>query len=232
MNRILILAAGFFAAIVHGQCTITGDSSIKTDQAATFSVDSDGNCNDCYYWTVSQDSKLKASDSKSNQILVTALETGKASLSVKYEKANATVKCQKTIEIVNPDLHPADQKCGVTISDFKDVKVNDKVISFFPNEDSSEYSYQWTVNYANGETKDSTEKIPQFTLSEVNYITSVKLRITKKSPICTLAITKKFDQDYWKPSSSDVGKVEQRTYKPGSYSDYLKSSSTTPNKDQ
>lgn len=226
MKYILTLAAGFVAASTYGQCTISGDSSIKLNGTATFSVDQKADCNDCYSWKSSADQNIFFDgNSKSNQINVRASQVGKSVISVAFKNGQSNIQCEKTVDVV--DSKPADSKCGVNISDFKEVKVNDKVISFFPNENSSDYLYNWTVKYANGEVKESAEKIPQFFFSEMNYITLVKLKIASKSPICTVGISKKYEQNFWTPTTKQLGKVEQKVYSPMSYSDYMKPEDTT-----
>ena len=108
--------------------------------------------------------------------------------------------------------------CVIFVDYFKDVKVNDDVISFFLNGTPLNDKYRWSITYANGETKESTEKVPQFYFSDVNYITVVKVKITKSNPVCSITVSKKYDDNFWK--TRKYGNLEQKVYSPVSYSEY------------
>lgn len=225
MKIFAFLVALFLSSNFFGQCTIAGNSVIKLNETATYSVDAKAQCEECYVWKSSSDQNLKIEGSSiSNKVNVRAAGLGKNTLSVTLLNGTAETKCEKTIEVVDENQTDVKGKCGVTINDFKDVKVSETVMSFFPNENAtSDYSYEWNVTYANNEVKTSTDKIPQFFFSEINYIKLVKLKVKPKDVLCVVSISKSYEQNYWKPASSQV-KVEQKVYSPMSYSDYLKSS--------
>lgn len=228
MKKFLTLAAGFLATFSYAQCTIIGSESIKANETASFSVDSKAQCEECYFWKSSSEQNLKIdSNNKTNKITVNAADLGKSTISVSVLTNQGPLQCEKVIDIVDSKQSIIENSCGIQINNFKDVKVTESVISFFPNENSSDFLYKWTVIYANGEIKKSTEKIPQFFFSEVNYITMVKLKITSKNPICSTTLSKKFEQNYWKPTSTKLDNIEQKNYSQGSYSDYLKSDDKT-----
>ena len=42
------------------------------------------------------------------------------------------LQCEKIIEVVDTKQNVAENSCGIQIDDFKDVKVTESVISFFP----------------------------------------------------------------------------------------------------
>jgi len=224
MKKFLTLAAGFLATISYAQCTIAGNSAIKPNETTTFSVDAKAQCDECYFWKSSNEQNLKIyGNNKTNKITVKTGSLGKSTLSVSVLTNQGPLQCEKIIEVVDTKQNVAENSCGIQIDDFKDVKVTESVISFFPNENSSDYLYKWSVTYVNGETQESSEKIPQFFFSEINYITTVKLKITSKSPICSITLTKKFEQNYWKPTNTKLGITEQKVYSQGSYSEYVKS---------
>jgi len=224
MKKILTLAAGFLATITFGQCTIAGNSSIKLNETATFSLDSKAQCEECYSWKSSNEQNLKIDgNNKTNKITVQAISLGKSTVSVSVLTSQGPQQCEKIIDVLDTKQNSVESSCGIQIDDFKDVKVTESVISFFPNENSSDYNYKWTVTYVNGDVQESTEKIPQFFFSEINYITTVKVKISTKSPICSITLTKKFEQNYWKPTNTKLGVIEQKVYSQGSYSEYVKS---------
>lgn len=229
MKKFLILVAGSLAALSFGQCTIAGNNSIKLNGSDTFSVDTKAQCEECYFWK-SADQNIKIdNNNKANKITVTAVNIGKSTLSVSILSDQGLLQCEKIIDVVDPKQSVAENNCGVFIDDFKDVKVTESIISFFPNENSNDYLYKWTVTYINGDSQDSTEKIPQFFFSEINYITMVKLKITTKSPLCSITLAKKYEQNYWKPTTTKLGNIEQKPYSQGSYTEYIKSGDKTKN---
>lgn len=223
MKKYLIVAAGSLATISFGQCTIAGNSTIKINETATFSVDAKAQCEECYSWKTSSDQNLTVDgNTKSNAIKVKASSPGQSTISVSILNNKGLLQCEKVIDVVDNKQELVDKKCGVFINDFKDVKVSESVISFFPNENSNDYLYKWIVTYINGDTQESREKIPQFFFSDINYITSVKLKIMTKSPLCSLTLSKKFEQNYWQTTETKLDIIEQKTYSQGSYSDYVK----------
>ena len=223
MKKYLIVAAGSLATISFGQCTIAGNSTIKINETAIFSTEAKAQCEECYSWKPSSDQNFKVDgNTKSNAINVKASSPGQRTISVSVLSDKGLLQCEKTIDVVDGKQALADKNCGVSINDFKDVKVTESVISFFPNENSKDYLYKWIVTYINGDKQESTEKIPQFFFSDINYITLVKLKIMTKSPLCTVTLSKKFEQNYWKPTTTKLGSIEQKTYSHGSYSDYIK----------
>lgn len=224
MKKYLIVVAGSLATVSFGQCTIIGNSTIKTNETTNFSVDAKAQCPECYSWKMSSDQHFTiAGNTKSNAINIKSSNPGQSTISVSLLSDKGLIQCEKIIDVVDENQNLADKNCGVFIDDFKEVKVAESVISFFSNENSNYYLYKWTVNYINGDTQESTDKIPQFSFSDINYITSVKLKITTKTPLCSVTLSKKFEQNYWKPMTTNLGNVEQKTYSPGSYSDYVKS---------
>lgn len=223
MKKYLTLAAGFLATISFGQCTIVGSSTIKINETAPFSVNAKAQCEECYSWKPSPDQNFTVDgNTKSNVINVKAANPGQGTISVSILSDKGLLQCEKTIDVFDAKQDLTDKNCGVFIDDFKEVKVTESVISFFPNENSNDYLYKWAVTYINGDTQESTEKIPQFFFSDINYITSVKLKITTKTPLCSVTLSKKFEQSYWKPTSANFGSIEQKAYSQGSYSDYVK----------
>lgn len=223
MKKIFVLAAGFTAAYSFGQCTISGNAIIKQNENPEFTIDSKAQCYECYSWQSSNDDILKINgNNNTNKISAKAMLPGKSTIAVSFLTSRGAVQCEKIVEIIGHD-EKAPKNCDLEVSDFKDVMVTESEISFFPNENSGNYNYNWTVSYVNGDVQESTEKIPQFFFSEINYIILVTLRIESKNPVCSVTLTRSFEQSYWKSKGGNVGKIEQKTYSPGSYSDYVKS---------
>ncbi|GGG61152.1 hypothetical protein [Epilithonimonas arachidiradicis] len=225
MKNLFIPIAGFLAITnLHGQCAITPSKIPTLNEITTITVGANAQCDECYSWKSSNEQVVKIEgNNKLKSVNLAGKSYGKSTISVSILTDNGVVLCEKNIEIVDPkqslQQNLLDNSCGINIDDFKDVKVSESIISFFPNANSGDYLYKWTVTYANGETSESTEKIPQFTYSENNYITTVKLKISNKVLLCSITLSKKFDANYWKASKNIV---EQKVYSPISYSDYVK----------
>lgn len=232
MKNLLILVASFLASNSYAQCVISGNTTLKPNEMATFSVDSKAQCDECYSWKSSSEPNLTIEgNNKTNKINVKSSQIGKGTISVSVFTSQGLQQCEKLVEVVAPAVvasTPAvtekkqalmENSCGILIDDFKDVKVSETIISFFPNGNPTDYLYKWSVSYANGEVQESTEKIPQFFYSEVNFITTVKLKITRNNPLCTITISKKFDETFWK--AKKLNQVEQKAYSPVSYDEYV-----------
>jgi len=221
MKNLFIPIAGFLAITnLYGQCNITTSKIPAPGELTTITVGANAQCDECYSWKSSNEEVVKIEGSKKlKSVNLAGKSLGKSTISVSILTDKGIVLCEKTIDIVDPQQHQLDNSCGINIDDFKDIKVSESIMSFFPNGNSGDYLYKWTVTYANGETSESTDKIPQFQYSESNYIASVKLKISNKVLLCSISLVKKFDANYWKASKNIV---EQKVYSPINYSDYVK----------
>lgn len=224
MKNLFTLVVSFLAIQnIYSQCTISSTSNPSPNQSLTFEVDAKAQCEECYSWKSSDEQILKIDGTNKNKaVKLSSKNPGKANVSVSVLTDKGLLQCDKSVEIVSNTASKQnvfENSCGIPIDDFKDVKVNESIISFFPNVNSNDYQYKWTVKYSNGETGESAEKIPQFSLVANAYINAVKLKITNKVLLCSITLTKKFDENYWKAAKNVV---EQKTYSPISYSEYIK----------
>ena len=224
MKNLLTLIVGFLTiGNVYAQCNITGNKTVAPNETTTFTVDAKAQCEECYFWKSSNEQVLKIEGSnKLGKVSLTGKGVGKSTISVSILTDQGLLQCEKNMELTDLKQSLAENNCGIKIDDFKEVKVSESIISFFPNSNSGDYLYQWTVTYANGENKESSEKIPQFFYSDINYITLIKLKVSSKSPICSMTISKKYEPNYWSKTASQTDKIEQKAYSPMSYSDYIK----------
>lgn len=229
MKKYLFMIAGFLAInSSYAQCNITGSKTIAPNETTTFTVDVKAQCEECYFWKSSNEQSFKIDgNNKLSKVSLTGKGFGKTNISVSILTDQGPVQCEKSIELTDLKQSLAENNCGIKVDDFKEVKVNETTISFFPNSNSGDYLYKWNVTYANGENQESDEKIPQFFYSDINYITLVKLKVSSKSPICSMTLSKKYEQNFWKPTTTKVGNIEQKAYSPGSYSEYVKSDEKT-----
>ena len=180
MKNLLLLAAGFLASSTYAQCTIAGNDNIKPNETTSLTVDAKAQCDECYSWK-SSDPKIKIDGkTKTNRIDVTSSQIGKSTISVSVFTSQGLQHCEKIVNVVAPVVvattlavketkqNIIENSCGIQIDDFKDVKVSESIISFFPNGNPTNYAYKWSISYANGEVQESAEKIPQFFYSDIN----------------------------------------------------------------
>lgn len=213
MKTLLTLILTVTSIFLAAQCNILGSESIKVGDSVKYSSNIVAKCIDCYSWKIFSQNQLIITDNKEGQISLKALKEGKAKISLTVETVDRNLTCEKNIEIQNPS-QVKEKKCDVEITDFKDVKVDQNTMSFFPNVISQKYSYRWKAFYTDGSVKESEEKIPQFPNNPSWVINSVEVQIFNKISLCTSIITKTFGEKFWFPK---VEKIEQRKYIQGSY---------------
>ncbi|WP_262151117.1 hypothetical protein [Chryseobacterium foetidum] len=213
MKTIFILILTSMSLLLPAQCQITGASTVKVGDSIQLMSNTAAKCIDCYRWNVSSDEFLSIQSSGEGKITLKALKAGTANINLTVETAHGKLNCEKDLEIQNHS-QVKEKQCDIEISDFKDVKVDDTTMSFFPNKMSQKYSYYWQAIYADGSTKESEEKIPQFPNSPAAIINTVSVKITNKSLNCFSVITRTYGEKFWFPK---VDKVEQRKYIQESY---------------
>lgn len=112
------------------------------------------------------------------------------------------MQCSKNIDIMDGNVaapftqEPTKSKCDIEVSNYKEVKVSERIVSFFPNVTNDAYKYSWTATYSNGETMSSTEKVPQFPYSKENGLTRVNVKVTSSK--CMRDFSKTYDANFWK----------------------------------
>lgn len=212
MKNLLILILSIVSLSLSAQCQIIGSSTVKVGDSLQLMADTAAKCTDCYSWKISSEDVLSVQSSAEGKISLKALKPGTAKINLTIETADGKSSCEKEVEIQIPS--GKDRKCDVEITDFRDVKVDENTMSFFPNVSSQKYSYQWKAFYADGSTRMSEEKIPQFTNNPNMFINSVEVQIINKSSLCSSFITRTFGEKIWFPK---VEKIEQRKYIQGSY---------------
>lgn len=220
MKKIIFIVAHFIIVQTYAQCNIVADNANAQNEEKSFTVDTKAQCDDCYLWTAPTLQIL--GNNKQNKVTVKNINTESSEISVLVLTADGIKECKKTLETTSSETPiPQTTKCGITIKDFKEVQVDSETLSFFPNENQFDYSYRWTVVYKNGDKKESSEKIPQFNISENNNITDTKLQVISKSPICSITISKNYPDSFW--FQKEKIKIEQKMYLQSDYVEPQKS---------
>ncbi len=203
MKKTITLFALLIAAFSMAQCIIIGKTSISIEENPMYSIENDNaQCTDCHLWvTVGGNSQLDG-DFRKNTIKLKPTAGGRTVLSLSILTPQGLSQCSKNIDITdktsNISTSSNQQKvdCDISVNSFREVKYAEGIVSFFPSNTQNNYGYTWTVIYANGEQKTSTEKIPQFPYTKEGSITTVKLKVL--STQCMKDLAKTYDNTYWK----------------------------------
>lgn len=205
-----------FAAVsmqLSAQCNIAGPSSINVSEETAYIIPNEiAQCKDCHLWVALGSDFLISGDNRQNSVKVKATNGGRKILSATVLTSKGILQCCKNIDVLiatsgtpssnssittsstaSQNSQPA---CDVKVDNFKEVKYDEGIVTFFPNSNDASYIYNWTISYDNGETKTSNEKIPQFSYSAENGIKTVRVKII--SAKCYKDYSKTYDSNFWK----------------------------------
>ncbi|MDO5616192.1 MAG: hypothetical protein Q4G16_08380 [Cruoricaptor ignavus] len=204
MIKKIILGFGIFASfLLSAQCNITGKSTIGINDVETYTLQNDNaQCTDCHLWvTIGGNSQLEG-DFRKSSVKLKPTSAGRTVLSLSVLTGQGLAQCSKNIDIVdsNSAVGNVQQKtnddCDINVNNFKEVKYSDGIVAFIPSSTNNNFRYTWTVTFANGEQKESEEKVPQFPYNQGNGIVSVKMKIV--SGVCLKNFSKTYEASYWK----------------------------------
>lgn len=203
MKKTLLLTAIAVYSVAFAQCKIVGNSQAKTTQPETYTIENDNaQCTDCHLWSVIGSNAAIDGEFRKNSVKIVPNSGGRIILSLTTLTSQGVSQCSKNIDIADNSVAatPSPEQnvnCDVEIKNFKEVKFAEGIVSFFPIEQNpKDFKFTWTVSYANGDKKESTEKVPQFPYSEANPINDVKVKIF--SGTCLKSFTKNYEANYWK----------------------------------
>ena len=121
----------------------------------------------------------------------------KTSMRLKTVKLRVTSRtCLKeyTKTYTASNINQEEIDCDISIKDFKEVRVSDDILAFFPSSTMNNYAYTWEVSYYNGETRTSKEKVPQFPANKTTMrVKTVKLKVQSKK--CLKEYTKEYTKE-------------------------------------
>ena len=190
---VLVSTLGF------AQCEITGKSSLVVGETAEYNISNESaQCKQCHQWTISGNAVISSDDHKLNNIRIKALAAGKTTLSLQYFSSHDLVKCTKEINITDdkaPTAKTTESNCDVPSINFKEVKIDNSTIAFFP-ESKENLSYTWEAFYADGKHETSAEKVPLFSINEQNPIIRINVKVFAKN--CYKIFAKTYDTSFWK----------------------------------
>lgn len=211
MKRTIILwSLSLIANIANAQCKIVGPDVLNTGQKMTYTIEADAaQCNECHKWKVNGDATSITSETKFNNADIKADKLGKSTLSLSIFTPNGITECSKeiTVDDKNQVTLPAEAptNCNIEVKNFREVRYDSQIVSFFPlfnseNEinqnDPNRYIYYWTATYKNGETKTSLDNVARFRVNTDNYITKIVLKVITGN--CYKQLSKDYTVDYWK----------------------------------
>lgn len=196
MKKYYLLFALITFVLNSAQCTITGADQVQVGERQTYAVSDNVQCTDCYQWTYLDQKVILEGDTRGNTMTLKGSVPGKADLLLEIKTPERTLKCQKSIQVIAPDVLDLNKpKCDITVDAFKEVRVSDTAVVFEPIAADNNYSYKWTVTYRSGDKKVSSEKLGKFDFSNGNVIDTVELDLVEKD--CTKKISKSYNSNYW-----------------------------------
>ena len=199
-KKIYLLSMFTLGTMAFAQCNIIGKTNIHINELVEFTTDSEAQCENCYQWKTTGNNIVMMGEGKQKKLQVKGSGQGQATLSLTVLTSNGTTLCNKTIEVNSPEnVAPIDNStsnCDIDIKDFKEAKVSDSIIGFFPNITENSYNYSWSIEYFNGNSQTSEEKVPQFQYNKDNMrFKTVKVKVISKK--CLRELTKNYDESFW-----------------------------------
>lgn len=207
MKKFTFLSLLFFGILLHAQCTINGKSTINLNTEEIYSVPNEtAQCKDCHLWVGVGNSASISGDNRQSSVKIKANTIGRQVLSVAILTQQGLVQCSKSIDIIDkkttaqngttttiePEQKP---DCNIKISDFKEVKYSENIVSFFPIGEDNQFRYIWTVTYFDGREVISKEKVAQFSFSKTDAPQSVKLQMVNNT--CLRTLTRTYEKSFW-----------------------------------
>lgn len=198
MKKFLLLFA-VWNGILSAQCTITGAEAIEVGEKQIYKVTGQGDvCADCFEWIYPDQKIIFEGETNKSEIKVKGSVPGDAVFSVKINSKNIPLKCSKQIKVIEPatKFRAGDiEKCEIPVTDFKEIKVGDKKVAFEAETADENYTYLWTAFYRDGTQKTSTDRKPQFEVTNDHVIDKVEVQVTLKT--CTKKISKSYHSNFW-----------------------------------
>lgn len=185
--------------ILSAQCTITGAETIEVGEKQIYKVTGQGDvCADCFEWIYPDQKIIFEGETNKSEIKVKGSVPGDAVFSVKINAKNNPLICSKQITVIEPatKFRAGDtEKCEIPVTDFKEIKVGDKKVAFEAETADENYTYLWTAFYRDGTQKKSTDRKPQFEVTNDHVIDKVEVQVTLKT--CTKKISKSYHSNFW-----------------------------------
>ena len=203
-----ILLPGF------GQCTIDGVTSATVGEEVTLTVSgAEAQCKECHLWVAVGNTAVISGDARLKTVKIASIKPGRQVISLAMLTPQGLAQCSKNIDVleqtagvanssaplsttnVPPPAPPVAKPCDINVNNYKEVKYEAGVVSFFPLDTQGDWKYKWTVTYNDGETSKSYEKVPQFNYSAAKPINTVKLQVVSQK--CMKEFTKRYDSNFW-----------------------------------
>lgn len=202
MKKLYTLSCLLLATLFYAQCNISGKNTINIGEQATYQIGSEAaQCRDCHLWTYAGQSISFVGDTRQNILSVSGVQPGAAVLSLTYLSSKGISTCSKNIQVLPSGATPSQSPntgidCDININNFKEVKVDNGIVSFFPTGNDGGFGYEWVALYADGSTQSSRDKVPQFNYSKDNSIIRISVKISSK--ICYKNLSKNYENTFWK----------------------------------
>lgn len=207
MKNFLFFITIFLCTIANAQCNINGKSTVEIQSEETYSIANEiAQCKDCHLWVGVGSNANFVGDNRQNTIKIKANNAGRQVISLSVLTSQGLIQCSKNIDIIDGKAKTKDSSittldpvqkidCNVKISDFKEVKYSENIVSFFPIGEDVQLKFIWTATYFDGREVISKDKIPQFPFTKTDGIKSVKLQMI--SDKCLKSLSRIYENKYW-----------------------------------
>ncbi|VDH03183.1 hypothetical protein [Bergeyella zoohelcum] len=205
MKKLGLFFAMAIVNIAHSQCFIEGKSVIQPNVEETYTVSrATAQCTDCHLWVTIGGNAGIVSDTKKSTIQLKAGASGRQIISTTVLTSDGIAQCSKSIDIgTTTSTNMTDNTallnrdtCDIITNNYTEVKTSNTTVNFYPNELNTNFHFQWTTTYFDGETKNSTVSTPQFPFSKTKGIKSVNVKITSSK--CMKEFTKSYEENFWR----------------------------------
>lgn len=198
-----LLLASFWGS---AQCVIVGSTEVSLGIKQAYTAEDRLQCLDCYAWTIIGEHAKIEGDSHKKTVNISPLSEGIVTLSLSITTPQGKNQCSKSIKVrressASLERTPSSEgqknvNCDILVKGFKEVKYSEDIIAFFPDHTQNNYKYEWTVNYGNGQTRISGEKIPRFPLNKEVGISTVTVKVL--STKCMKNVSKTYESSLWR----------------------------------
>lgn len=150
MIKKLIMIGGCIASFnLSAQCQINGEQNLAVGKEYTFSVDKKlAQCEDCHHWLVKKEDFKIISETKKNEIKIIPTKTGTYEISAAVIASNGLQNCQTTVnvhEYTEEKVQTKENDCKLTVTDFKEIRVDPTTVLLYPNNRNLAYNYTWEI---------------------------------------------------------------------------------------
>lgn len=204
MKKTLSLVCINLSLFAFAQCNIIGPGIIKTNEKASYRIETENaQCTNCYKWAIQDNKDFIKGDARKSAIDIVANREANVILSLAILTTSGIEQCSRHINIAVADHKefdehpkPIDEKtCDIPNLNYTEVKYALGKLILIPEQDNPDFSYTWISTLKNAEKIESKERNPQFSYSDENPIETIQLVLSSKK--CTKLSIRTYKEEFW-----------------------------------